>query len=109
MGSEKQMAPALRAGACLLVDRPHDGGLFILVGDDVDHILFVGQTHAEEFFSPRAGPGALGVQHRAAARARGARRVHDKVGIALVQNDDDQLVFKFHMRRHLLFSVRSVR
>ena len=73
----------LRAGTGLLVDRAHDGGLFVLVGDDVDHILFVGKADAEEFFSARAAR-ALGVQHRTAARARGARRVHDKVGIAFV-------------------------
>ena len=70
-------------GPASLVDRAHDGGLFVLVGDDVIISFFVGKADAEEFFSARAAR-ALGVQHRAAARARGARRVHDKVGIAFV-------------------------
>ena len=45
----------LGAGTGLLIDRAHDGGLFVLVGNNVDHILFVGKADAEELAAKLQG------------------------------------------------------
>ena len=69
------------------------------IADLVLQILsFVAQSERENIRTRQA-------QGIAAARARGPRRVHDEIGIALVQNDNDQLVFEFHMRRPSCFAV----
>ena len=61
--------------------------------DDVDHFLFGGKGNAEEFFRALHA-GALGVDDRAARRARAAGRVHDQIAVAVVGDDDQKLVFR---------------
>ena len=67
------------------------------MGDDVDHVLFVGKAHVVKLL-PAHAAGALGVQDGAAARAGLPGRVHDGVGIARVDDHHNELVFKIHQR-----------
>ena len=91
-GARARPRPGLRG------DGLHDGGLLRGAGDDDDELLLVRQRDAEELLRPlRAG--ALGVQHRAAGRAGGARGVHHLVRVPLVGDDGYQLMFKFPGRR----------
>lgn len=98
--------PGLGAGPRVLADRTHDLRLLLAGGDDVDHVLFLRQRDAEEFFADGC-TGALCVQDGAASGPGGARRVHDQLRIALVQNDDDQFIFKIHVRFSSLQSLSA--
>ena len=89
--------PRLRLRAGFARDGAHDLRLLRAGGDDVDHVLFLRKRDTEEFRRAAVG-GALRVQDRSAACACRARGVHHGVGIALIENDDDQLVFKLHYR-----------
>ena len=45
------------------------------------------------------------MQHCAAACACGPCGIHDEIGVALVQNHDDQFMIEFHMRRSSCFQI----
>ena len=61
------------------------------MGDDEDQLLFVDQLHPHEVGGPLHA-GALGVDDGAAAGSLGAGRIHDGTGVALVGDDEQQLI-----------------
>ena len=71
--------------------RAHDVRFLLLARDDENNLFFFCYRYAEELFALGRG-GALAVEHRAAHRACGARRVHDGVRAPLVGYRDNQFI-----------------